>query len=476
MLFAVAIHAAVPADQETWRLLAQRLEMVGTQQFVAEGEAEAVWGSRRIRAQRIAGDLDTGWITATGGVLYTDQQTTLRATEARFNLKTREGDLHEAQGEMSGLFVSAESLHSDGRMLTMRKVTLTPCDREPAEVLLSADSISVSPALRLQAREVSLSLWGRKWVTLPYLSRRIGRREPGEPFFPQLGYSRQRGVMLYYGELLPQRWGQMRYGLRLFTRHDPELRIDLLRRLDDEGDQEPLRPLDPTERPGVSFLETVGTRDWRAAVDTVNKRGVFLSLKANTPVENLRRTDLYLRGGELGYQTVASWAGGVVETEWKLGRLRESPTLATANRAVSIVRWQSPVIQLAGNTGADLLLDARVGVYTGARAYGWTRVQWGVYYGSQEDRLRAGAGLSLAVTSGRSPFAFDQLETRREARFRVQLRGRWGVDVLGMWDIEHQRWRDWQVVLSPPAHCIQPLLLWSYQQRQLQIQLSLVSR
>jgi hypothetical protein len=45
-----------------------------------------------------------------------------------------------------------------------------------------------------------------------------------------------------------------------------------------------------------------------------------------------------------------------------------------------------------------------------------------------------------------------------------------------MWDVERRGWRDWQVAVSPPSHCIQPRILWSYQQRQLQVQLSLVSR
>jgi hypothetical protein len=58
----------------------------------------------------------------------------------------------------------------------------------------------------------------------------------------------------------------------------------------------------------------------------------------------------------------------------------------------------------------------------------------------------------------------------------LQWTGDWGVDVLGMWDVERRGWRDWQVAVSPPSHCIQPRILWSYQQRQLQVQLSLVSR
>lgn len=469
------LSAASPVQEQEWRLLARRVEAQQFRRFIAEGDAEVQWGARRVQAQRIEGDMESGWITATGGVLFSDERGTLRASQMRFNIKTREGGLSDVHGEIEGVFITAGSLRSDGSTLTMQDVTLTTCDKQPPDLLLSARSLSLTSALRIRARHVSLSAWGNKLITVPYLSRRIGRREPGEPLLPQVGYSRRRGVMLYYGDLLPQGWGQVRYGVRVFTRHDPEIRVDLLRRLDHAGDHEPLRRLEPTERPGVSFLETVSTHDWRASLDSHAKQGAFFSMLANSPVENLQRTDLYLRGAELGYQTVHPLSGGVLETEWRLGRLRESPTLVTANRTLAIVRWQSQTVEIGRKMGADVVLEARAAAYSGSEGYSWIRAQWGVY-GDAGDYLQMGAGLSFAATCGRSPFAFDQLETRREARFRLRLGGRWGADVLGMWDIEHHRWRDWQVALTLPAHCVQPRILWSYQQRQLQVQLSLVSR
>lgn len=470
-----ALSAPAPAENETWRLLAQRVEAREFHRFLAEGNAEVQWGNRRVRAQRIEGDLQTGWVTATGDVVFSDERGTLRASQMRLNLTTREGELLDVRGDIEGVFVTAESLHSDGNTLTMRDVTLTTCDRQPPDFLLSASRLSLSSTLRIRARRVSLSAWGHRWLTIPYLSRRIGRREPGEPLIPQIGYSRRRGVMLSYGDLLPQGWGQVRYGLRVFTRHDPEIRLDLLRRLDNSGDQEPLRHLEPTERPGASFLETVSTRNWRTPPDTQAKQGVFLSARANSPVENLQRTDLYLRGVELGYQTVQSLGGGLLETEWRLGRWRESPTLVTATRAVAHLRWQSRILEVARGVDTDFALEARAGSYSGSEAYGWARAQWGVYWDAG-GRLQVGTGVFFAATSGNSPFVSDRLETRREARFRVRLTGKWGVDVLGMWDIEHHRWRDWQVALTLPAHCVQPQVLWSYQQRQIQVQLSLISR
>jgi hypothetical protein len=462
-------------ENEAWRLLARRVEAQEFRHFIAEGDAEVQWGRRRVQAQRIEGDLETGWITATGEVLFSDERSSLRASHLRFNLKTREGDLSDVRGEIEGIFLTADSLRSDGNTLTMQNVTWTTCDKQPPDFLLSASSLSLDSTLRVRARQVSLSVWGHRWVTVPYLSRRIGRREPGEPLLPQIGYSRRRGWMLHYNDLLPQRRGQVRYGLRVFTRQNPEIRLDLLRRLDRAGDQEPLRHLEPTERPGVSFLETVSTHHWHTAPDAKGKQGMFLSVRANSPVENLLRTDLYLGGAELGYQTASPLSGGLLETEWQLGRLRESPTLVTATRAVALLRWQSRTWEIGRQFGTDVALEARAGAYSGSKAYSWVRAQWGVYWNAG-GRLQAGVGLALATTSGSSPFVFDQLETRREARFRLRLTERWGVDVLGIWDIEHQRWRDWQVAFTPPAHCVQPQILWSYQQRQLQVQLSLVSR
>ncbi|MGQ9881492.1 MAG: hypothetical protein ACUVSV_11615 [Armatimonadota bacterium] len=462
------------AQEEAWRLLARRVATKGLHRFIAEGDAEVQWGSRCVRAQRIEGDTESGWIVATGDVLFEDERGTLHATQTRFNLKTREGDLTDVHGTIEGIIITADTIRSDGKMLEMQNVTLTTCERTPPDFLLFARSLSLSSALRIRARHVSLWAWGSKLVSVPYLSRRIGRRVPGEPLLPQVGYSRRRGVMLYYGDLLPQRWSQVRYSLRVFTRYDPEIRIELLRRADNFGDREPLRRLEPTEIPGVSFLETISTRDWRTSFEAQGKGEVFLSLRANSPVENLQRTDLYLRGAELGYQTMQPLGGGTLETEWRLGRLRESPTLVTANRAVALVRWQSPTLQIGKRLATDVIFGARTGVYAG-EAYSWARSQWGVYWDANS-HLQAGAGLSLAVTKGCSPFVFDQLETRREARFRVRLTGHWGVDVLGMWDIEKHRWRDWQVAITLPAHCVQPQIVWSSQQRQLQVQLSLVSR
>ena len=475
VLLLLCLSALSSAQDEALRLRAQRVEAQGFQRFIAEGDAEVQWGNRSVRAQRMEGDLQTGWITATGDVQFSEERGVFRASRLRFNLKTLQGELSDVRGEIEGIFITANALQSDGNTLNMQEVTLTTCDQQTPHFLLSARQLSLSRDLRLRARTVSLIAWGRKWATLPYLSRRIGRREPGEPLLPQIGFSRRRGVMLSYGELLSQRWGQVRYGARLFTRHDPEIRVDLLRRLDKGGDQEPLPHLEPTERPGVSFLETVSASSWRTLVRTESKQGVYLSLRANSPVENLQRTDLYLRGVELGYQTVTPLGGGLLETEWKLGRLRESPTLVTASRAVALMRWQSPILRIGRQFGTDVILDARAGAYTGAEGYSWVRAQWGIYWNAGE-RLQAGAGLALAATSGSSPFVSDRLETRREARFRLQWTGDWGVDVLGMWDVERRGWRDWQVAVSPPSHCIQPRILWSYQQRQLQVQLSLVSR
>jgi hypothetical protein len=475
VLLLLCLSAPSSADDEVWRLQAQRVEAQEFQRFIAEGDAEVQWGSRSVRAQRIEGDLQTGWITATGDVLLSDERGALRASHLRFNLKTREGELASVHGEIEGIFITATSLQSDGNTLTMQDVTLTTCDRQPPHFLLSASQLSLTSTLRVRARKVSLTAWGQRWATVPYLSRRVGRSEPGEPLLPQIGYSRRRGVMLSYGDLLPQRWGQVRYGVRLFTRHDPEIRVDLLRRLDKLGDQQPLSHLEPTERPGVSFLETVSTSGWRTLVRTESKQGVYFSLRANSPVENLQRTDLYLGGVELGYQTIAPLGGGSLESEWRLGRLRESPTLVTSTRAVALLRWQSPTVAIGRQFATDVILDARAGAYTSAEGYGWVRAQWGIYWNVGE-RVQAGAGLSLAATSGNSPFVSDRLETRREARFRIRWTANWEVDVLGMWDMEHHRWRDWQVAISPPSHCIQPRILWSYQQRQLQVQLSLVSR
>ncbi|MEJ5251013.1 MAG: LPS-assembly protein LptD [Chthonomonadetes bacterium] len=469
-----AWSAPPPTDQETWRLLARRVESRGFTYFVAEGDAEVQWGNRRVRAQRIEGDTETGWITATGDVLFEDERGRLYASQTRVNLKTREGDLADVRGTIEGIIITADTLHSDGSTLDMHNVTLTTCERNPPDFLLSARSLSLSSALRIRARHVSLSAWGNRLISVPYLSRRIGRREPGEPLIPQIGYSRRRGLMVYYGDLLPQQWAQVRYSLRVFTRHDPEIRLDLLRRLDGDSDAEPLRHLEPTERPGVSFLETITAHGWLATEESRSKQGAFLSLRANSPVENLERTDLYLRGVELGYQTAQPLAGGTLETEWKAGRLRESPTLVTANRAVALVRWQSPTLTIGNRLATDLTLDARAGVYP-EEAYSWARAQWGLYW-QANTAVQMGAGVALATTRGSSPFVFDQLETRREARFRLRLTGHWGVDVLGKWDMEQRRWRDWQVAITLPAHCVQPQILWSSQQRQLQIQLSLVSR
>lgn len=456
-------------------MLAQRVEALGFSRFVAEGDAEVHWGNRHVRANHIEGDIETGWVIATGDVVFTDERGTLHASQTRFNLKTREGELSDVHGTVEGLIITAQTLRSDGSNLSMHNVTLTTCDKHPPDFLLSAGNLSLSPALRLRARRISLSAWGNRWITVPYLSRRIGRRDPGEPLLPQIGYSRRRGVMLYYSDLVPQSWAQVRYGLRVFTRHDPEIRLDFLRRLDGADNQEPLRHLEPTERPGVSFLEDVNTGGWQSPVETRSKQGAYVSLRANSPVENLLRTDLYLRGAEVGYQYVQPLLRGTLEAEGKLGRLRESPTLVTASRAVALVRWQSPPVTIAERLATDLVLDGRTGVYTGGDTYSWARAQWGVYWDAGA-QVQIGAGLSFAVTEGRSSFVFDQLETRREARFRLRVIGPWGIDVLGLWDWEHRRWRDWQVAISPPAHCLQPRLVWSHQQRQLQVQVSLISR
>ncbi len=467
--------APQPDEAEEWRLLAERVEAVQFRRFVAEGNAEVRWGARRVRAERIEGDLETGWVTATGDVEFTDERGTLHATHLRVNLLTREGELQGVRGQVEGIFITADTIRSDGATLYMQNVTVTTCDKDPPEYLLSAQSLSLSSALRLTTRQASLSLWGRKWVTVPYLSRRVGKRAPGEPLLPQVGYSRRRGLMLYYSDLLPQRWAQVRYAVRIFTRHDPEIRIDLLRRLDGWQDGEPLRHVEPSERPNVSFLETVTTIDWRVTPQRGVRRGAFLSLRANSPVEGLQRTDLYLRGVEIGYQDSQPLLGGLLETEWRIGRLRESPTLVTATRAVGMARWQSPAVPLGRGLFTDVGLDARIGGYTGNARYSWARAQWGLYWDSGST-IRIGAGLSLAADTGNSPFVYDELETRRDARLRVRLNDTWGLDVLGIWDMEHHRWRDWQILVSPPAHCLQPQILWSYQQRQIQVQLSLITR
>lgn len=464
-----------PLLEGAWELYAYRVEATGFRRFLAEGDAEIRWGERRLSAQRLEGDLESGWVTAQGGVRLVDERGVLYADEARVNLRTREGEMLSARGAVEGIFITAETLRSDGRTLFMQEVTLTTCPRERPDFLLAARSLSLSPSLRLRARRVSLFVGGRRWVTLPTLDRLIGRREPGEPLVPLLGYSRRRGVMLSFTDQVTSRQSQVRYGVRVFARYPPEIGVDWTRRLDRSGEGEPLRHLEPTERRAASFLETVSASRWRLAPQERARQAVFLSLRANSPVEGLQRTDLYLRGAEVGYQTVSPLGRGQLETEWRLGELHETPTRATARRAVGFVRWQSSPWRLGGRLETDLALEGRAGAYSDEQSYRWVRAQWGIYWGDAE-RFALGAGLSLAARGGRSPFVFDQLETSREVRFRFRWAANWGVDVLASWDIEHARWRDWQVALSPPAHCLQPRILWSSQQRQIQLQLGLASR
>lgn len=460
------------SQEEHWRLLAYRLEAVGVRRILAEGNAEVQLGTRRLLAQRIEVDLESGWIVAEGEVALQDEEGMFTAEFARVNLRTRQGELRSISGEVRGVLFTAQSLQLNGSLLDMRHVVLTTCHRLPAEWRIVAQRLSLNSALRLDARQVALFVGNTRVVSLPRLSRQIGSQT--ETLTPRFGYTARRGARLGYEDLLSFGEVRARYVAAISQRGPIEAQIGVWRRLDASDEYEPIPSLAVEESAPATFLESLSVSSWMGEPGQRAKISAGIALRLNTPVENLQRTDLLRSGAEGVYQILQPWVGGTVQLEGRIGHWREYPTRSEATRIALQLRWQSPLVRWQA-LYTDVVVEGRAGRYGRGLHYTWTRLQWGVYW-QAAPQVQLGAGLLLAEAFGYSPFAFDSLETTREVRMRLGIRQGWRVDLLARWDLDHRRWYDWQIAFSPSAHCIQPQIAWSSLQRQWRVQLSLVTR
>ncbi|HEV8338416.1 MAG TPA: LptA/OstA family protein [bacterium] len=173
-----------------------------TRVLTATGNVVLTFQEVTIRADALVANLESGDVTAEGHVQLEVAGQSVSSDLLSYNLATRFGTLTNARTSYTGPLVLG-SVHLRAQQLegipnqsvTIRGGFLTTCDETDPIVHLTADEITVYLGDRIVGRRVSVWLGGRRLFTLP--SFLIFLRERRETrLLPVLGYSEAEGIFV----------------------------------------------------------------------------------------------------------------------------------------------------------------------------------------------------------------------------------------------------------------------------------------
>jgi LPS-assembly protein len=141
----------------------------------------------------------TGDVTATGSVQYTDSTASIQASRAEVNLDSKTGKLYDAE-----ILFKEDNYHVTGREIEKRgdKYYVTPeacfttCDGPKPAWSFKGKDINLIVGKEIKARNVSFRIKDMPVVYVPYLKAALLSERQTGFLIPSAGYSDQRGVML----------------------------------------------------------------------------------------------------------------------------------------------------------------------------------------------------------------------------------------------------------------------------------------
>lgn len=170
-----------------------------TRVLVATGNVVLTFEDVTIHSDALIANLETGEVTAEGGVRLRVATQEATADLLTYNLRTRLGTMHRARAQVTSPMVlgpvhlRAQRLEGVlDRTVSIRQGFVTTCDPDDPLLYLTADEIAVSLNDKVVGRRVSLWLAGRRILTLPAFIIFLRERQETR-FFPVVGYSPAEG-------------------------------------------------------------------------------------------------------------------------------------------------------------------------------------------------------------------------------------------------------------------------------------------
>jgi LPS-assembly protein len=174
---------------------------------VANG-VELSQGDRRLRAQQLKRNEETGRIDVSGDVEYSDPTINVTAStgsvgagEATFEGTKFELPLQPARG------TAGSATLRKGGILQLNDVGYTTCPEDRPDWLVSAKSIEIDSNKRVgTARNARVQFFGVTLLRLPYISFPVGNARKSGLLFPSIGTSSNSGVQVsipYYFNIAP---------------------------------------------------------------------------------------------------------------------------------------------------------------------------------------------------------------------------------------------------------------------------------
>jgi hypothetical protein len=164
----------------------------------ATGHVRVTRGDVVVTANHVTGNLRSGEIQATGAVTLTRAGHTIRAQSARYNFRTRAGEMEHVSTAYGVWTLNSGSLQEQpsGRSVAT-ETSLTPCSARRPAFLIRAQRIVLVPEQSITAYNSSIYIYGVRVLTLPTytVSLRPGRRAYSGP---DVGYDNQNGAWIEY--------------------------------------------------------------------------------------------------------------------------------------------------------------------------------------------------------------------------------------------------------------------------------------
>jgi len=460
--------------------------------FRATGQVHLEYGGRTLDADSAEGNLETGEMSASGNLILGSEFGAMRAERLRYNLRTGVGFLESATARGDGIIFRGARIEAEPKEFIVREATATGCDRTPPHYRLTARQIVVRPGDRAIARHASVWIGNTRLITIPSLRFGLGPKNPEEFPLPMPGYDKDDGVFVKFtGDLISARRTYLSGELRPTMRRGIQGRVDYEYLLG--GRPSTGSGSGPAMRQSFMNVENdlrkigfglPGSQEERRMP---GERGYevrgFISARVKEKAydyDNPRLRVTYWP--EVGVKCISGpsdWFAAPVqatsgEARLSYGRFREYPG------SVAHERWDLRAL------GATRI--ARIGKPTTVRLIGMVRES---AYSTHETYRVLGGGIDISHTlsprtgmtarfitnyvSGKTPFAFDDVDIRSEADLILRRVTKSGSRQLTLrYDLGENRLYDWEVSISKVYHCLEPSITWRKKFGQLTLGMNLV--
>jgi len=405
-----------------------------------------------------------GEIIVRGKLSLTRSDGTIRGSALRLNTGARTGSLRSAEAHVGMVLLGGSTINmaADG-VLTARDARLTTCPRHHAHYLLRAQEIRLSRTGKAVARGVVLEVGGRSILVIPYLEKTFKGKVVNP--LPLPGYGKETGLKYRLSsDIKSSSHSALNYDLAVAVKRAPfgalSYEKDLGRPPQDAPP--PATRNSALEAPFAETLELFPAAGSSPVDYTQHSTVLFASVGSSQYIYNRVRTDIRIsRLPEIGIATyrpgtdtqrrsidrqLGGQMGAAYYGELTVGHYEENLTDEQTSRLQLRVGGASPTFALLPGITLRAAVDWRGAAYGQGGSYMVLAPQAELVWRAGKQTALSAAAIHR-VSSGRTPFLFDRLDTRNELRLRYDGDySRWGVGLQVAYDAD--RWRAYDTAVS----------------------------